>query len=60
MEYRLTEHAEMEMLRRQVPSEWIESVMHSPEQIVVGFGGRKVYQGLVSADGRTYLLRLIV
>lgn len=60
MEYRLTEHAELEMQRRQVPSEWVESIMHSPEQIVVGFGGRKVYQGRVSADGKTYLLRLIV
>ncbi|MDP2111083.1 MAG: DUF4258 domain-containing protein [Thiobacillus sp.] len=60
MEYRLTEHAELEMQRRQVPSEWIESVMHAPEQIVTGFGGRKVYQGRVSADDKTYLLRLIV
>ena len=60
MDYRLTDHAELEMQRRQVPREWVESVMHSPEQIVVGFGGRKVYQGRVSADGKTYLLRLIV
>lgn len=60
MEYRLTEHAELEMQRRQVPGEWVESVMNAPEQIVVGFGGRKVYQGRVSANGKTYLLRLII
>ena len=60
MDYRLTEHAELEMQRRQVSSEWVESIMRAPEQIVVGFGGRKVYQGRVSAGGKTYLLRLIV
>jgi hypothetical protein len=60
MDYRLTEHAELEMQRRQVSREWVESVMRAPEQIVVGFGARKVYQGRVSADGKTYLLRLIV
>lgn len=60
MEYRLTDHAELEMQRRQVPREWVESVMNTPEQIVVGFGKRKVYQGRVSANGKTYLLRLIV
>jgi hypothetical protein len=60
MEYRLTQHAELEMQRRQVPLEWVESMMNSPEQIVQGFGGRKVYQGRVSAHGKEYLLRLIV
>jgi hypothetical protein len=34
--------------------------MNSPEQIVVGFGGPKVYQGRVNSNGKTYLLRLIV
>ena len=48
------------MQRRQVLHEWVESVMNSPEQIIAGFGGRKVYQGRVSANGKTYLLRLIV
>jgi hypothetical protein len=60
MDYRLTEHAELEMQRRQVPHDWVESVMHSPEQVIVGFGERKIYQGRVSADGKTYLLRLVV
>lgn len=60
MEYHLTEHAILEMERRQVPLDWLESVMQAPEQIVSGFGGRKVYQGRVNADGKTYLLRLIV
>lgn len=60
MDYRLTEHAELEMQRRQVSREWIELVMNAPEQIVVGFGGRKVYQGRVSANEKIWLLRLIV
>ncbi len=60
MGYRLTEHAGLEMQRRQVRPEWVEAVMAEPEQIVAGLDGRKVYQGRVSADGKTYLLRLIV
>jgi hypothetical protein len=43
----------MEMQRRQVRPEWAESVMNSPEKIVVGFGGRKVYEGRVNSNGKT-------
>jgi hypothetical protein len=32
MEYRLTDHAELEMQRRQVSREWIESVMTRPSR----------------------------
>lgn len=59
-EYRLTEHAELEIQRRQIHLEWIDVVMTKPEQIVSGFGGRKVYQGRVASGDKTFLLRLVV
>jgi len=60
MEYQLTEHAQLEMQRRQISPEWVDALMVMPEQIISGFGGRKVYQGRVVSGDKTYLLRLIV
>jgi len=60
MKYHLTDHARSEMLRRQIPLAWIESVMAAPEQVTPGFGNRSVYQSRVVAEGKTYLVRLIV
>lgn len=48
------------MQRRQISLEWVDAVMAMPEQIVSGFGGRKVYQGRVVSGDKTYLLRLVV
>jgi hypothetical protein len=32
MNHRLSRHAEWEMVRRQIPAEWIETLLASPEQ----------------------------
>jgi uncharacterized phage-associated protein len=50
----------MEMGRRQIPLAWIESTMARPEQVMPGSSQRKVFQSRIVADGRTYLVRLIV
>lgn len=34
--------------------------MRTPEQVVQGSRYRKVYQSRIVADGRTYLVRLVV
>lgn len=34
--------------------------MRKPEQVVQGGGYRKVYQSRIVADGRAYLVRLVV
>jgi hypothetical protein len=60
VEYVLTEHARVEIQRRQIPVEWIRNVMADPEQIIPGTGARKVYQSRIVADGKTYLVRLVV
>jgi hypothetical protein len=60
MDFVLTDHAEEEARRRQIPPEWIESTMAQPEQVVPGLNGRKVFQSRIVADGKTYLVRLVV
>ncbi len=60
MNFVLTDHARSEAQRRQIPLEWIESTMMQPEQVSSGTNNRKVYQSRIVADGKTYLVRLIV
>ncbi|MEW6165955.1 MAG: DUF4258 domain-containing protein [Pseudomonadota bacterium] len=60
MDFILTEHARSEALRRQIPLEWIEAAMALPEQVQPGSNNRKVYQSRIVADGKNYLVRLIV
>ena len=60
MNYHLSDHAQREMLRRQIPLAWIESVMASPDQVMPGFGNRKVYQSRIVAEGKVYLVRVVV
>jgi hypothetical protein len=56
MDYRITDHAQQEMDRRSISRTELDAVMQAPQQVVPGFGGRTVYQSIMS-DG--YLLRVI-
>jgi len=58
--YVLTEHAELEMSRRQIEPEWVATIMATPEQIVEGFNGRKVFQSRIESGDKTHLIRLVV
>ena len=58
--YVLTEHAELEMSRRQIDPEWVAAIMATPEQIVEGLNGRKVFQSRIESGGKTHLVRLVV
>jgi len=40
--------------------EWIEATLAHPEQVASGANGRKVFQSRVVAEGKAYLVRLIV
>lgn len=60
MDFLLTDHARQEALRRQIPLEWIEAAMIHPEQVAIGANGRRVHQSRVVAEGKAYLVRLIV
>jgi hypothetical protein len=58
--FRMTRHAQQEMVRRQISESIVEQVLHSPGQILVERGDRKVYQSQVEIAGKTYLVRVIV
>lgn len=60
--YRLTEHARVEMERRQIGEQEIAHVLASPEQILIVRTGRVVYQARVEIGEppKRYLLRIFV
>jgi len=61
-EYRLTDHAQFEMERRQITEAEIAQVLSAPEQIKVVRPGRSVYQSRLELGEppKTYLLRVFV
>jgi len=61
-EYRLTDHARLEMKRRQITEAEVAQVLSAPEQTEQVRPGRVVYQSRVEfgAEVRTYLLRVFV
>lgn len=61
MTFRLTHHAEQELIRRSIPRDLLEQTVDAPQQIVPGPGGRRVYQSRLDFGGdRIFLLRVIV
>ena len=57
MKHRLSRHAEEEMVWRQIPRAWVESVLESPQQRVPQSGNKEVLQSRIeSEDGKMYLL----
>lgn len=62
IEYRLTDHARLEMKRRGIIESQVAQVLAAPEQVKVVRSGRVVYQSQAEFDGPTkaYLLRVFV
>ena len=63
MNFRLTRHAEWEIVRRGIPLTLVQAVMDHPEQRLPDESrtGRSIYQSqLRFGDGRIYLLRVVV
>ena len=61
MRFLISRHAEDEMIRRQIPREWLDSVLERPEQRVQQPGGKEILQSrFTSGDGKMYLLRTVV
>ena len=61
MTFRLSRHAEQEMLRRQIPHEWVDEILAAPEQTVIQPGGKQILQSrFATADGKAYLVRVAV
>lgn len=61
MEFQLSRHAREEVQRRNIPPGVVDAVLHNPEQIVPGHGGKQVYQSRLDfGGGDVFLLRAIV
>ena len=61
MSFRLSRHAQDEMLRRGVSPAVVDDVLNHPQQIVDMPDGKKAYQSQVDfGRGRVFLVRVIV
>jgi Domain of unknown function (DUF4258) len=60
--YRLTDHARLEMARRQISEPEVARVLTAPEQSECVREGRAVYQSRIEVGepAKTYLLRVVV
>lgn len=57
----MSQHAEEELLLRQIAREQLDSVIRCPQQVVPERVGRKAYQSQIDiGGGRVFLLRAIV
>ncbi len=61
-EYRLTNHAKLEMARRQIAESDVSQVLATPEQSEMVWEGRMLYQSRIQLGKPTknYLLRVVV
>ncbi len=57
---RFSDHARLEIVRRDIPSEIVEQVLRSPEQVVPEHGGLAARQSRVELEGKQYLVRVVV
>ncbi|NET57458.1 MAG: DUF4258 domain-containing protein [Symploca sp. SIO2E6] len=61
MTYQLSLHAQEQLEKRKIPLSIINSVINSPQQIILQLDGTKVYQSQLDfGSGKTYLLRIII
>jgi hypothetical protein len=60
VEYWFSEHARVEMRRRNIGEALLEAVLSNPEQIVSERGILKAYQSKCDMGGKMFLLRVIV
>jgi len=57
---RFSDHARLEIVRRDIPFEVVEHVLNSPEQFVPEHGGLVARQSRIEMEGKPYLVRVIV
>ena len=61
MNYILSQHAQDQVVQREIPLDMLDLVMESPEQVFLDKYGGTVHQSKFVADnGRTYLLRAFI
>jgi len=52
--------ASKKIRRRKVALQWVEETINHPDQVVEGYGGRKVRQKKYIVNGKEMLLRVVV
>jgi len=57
---RFSDHARLEIVRRDIPFAVVEQVLSSPEQSVPEHGGLVARQSRVDLEGKRHLVRVIV
>ncbi len=60
MDYTISNHAKIEIERREIPMEYVHQVMEKPGQVVESYGQRKIYQSRFFIDSRDWLVRVVV
>ena len=61
MDFRISRHAEEELVRRAIPRRLLEETLNAPQQIVTAHLGKSAYQSQLDfGQGKVYLLRAIV
>jgi hypothetical protein len=54
-------HALVQMKRRQIARELVEETVRHPNQKVIGFGDKSIYQSRITdLGGKEYLIRVVV
>lgn len=57
MDFIISHHSKIEMERRQIKYEYIESILQNPDQIVSEYDNLKAYQSrIVMENGKEYLI----
>ncbi|PQP34765.1 hypothetical protein C6A37_06020 [Desulfobacteraceae bacterium SEEP-SAG9] len=51
--------ARKKLKRRRIVEEWVEETINTPDQIIDGYGGRKVAHKKYLLNDKEYLLRVI-
>jgi hypothetical protein len=51
MNFRLSRHAEEELIHRAIPRHLLDAVLREPQQVVPASGGRKAYQSKLDFGG---------
>jgi hypothetical protein len=59
-DFTLSRHAREEMERRGIDPADVDGVLKQPEQVVPGHGELRVYQARIEAEGKQYLLRVVI
>jgi hypothetical protein len=57
---KFSDHARLEIDRRDIPAKVVEQVLSNPEQVVPEHGGLTARQSRVELAGKQYLVRVIV